>query len=806
MKSLKTYSLEPFSQVLSNINRLDFVRTHYGHKISMKMKTHTKNLLIGLLGIPFLLGTQSLSYAAEKKAATKPSAVAAGPSCLKEKAEFKQLYIELQKSLNYEGKDAYLDAKGALQLKPHAKDAAYEGKVFEEALFKEYQNSLRKVALMYQSAKFDDAAPADFKSNPALVDFIKAIDGNDGAKYISANNVNSVIDGLQKASVSKYPADSKFRINENDKYLLKKLLTHAQDRLCSIEKYQETGKRDRNFTAEELEKKKNAPLNQLILAVKDAKITKDSDIKLEDIVDEKTAINSAIAANINALSAWAKNNKGCIAAIKSAGTMNMVQSGIQACNYRKFVDALSDENVTNIESILHFINSNEKFLKGAQAKAETSMDELKLQAYVDRTFANLGNKINCTEIPNANKVGKRLFVRNLAYNDATNKFDTSKLSCKIKVAASKKGPASERVLTEQECNSKIELISDEFGRGLEVKQKNPKEAAITFSVKDNPECNDIVLVEEPVKPEPPRVTTEPLTDAICAARGEALPKKIVMILTTETTPPSCRAKFTDEICKKQGEAQKSPILLIAKEDASACIPDPASACKAEGKEFDTEKKECKPAGETEASCKEKKLEFDAEKKACKPAGETETSCKEKKLDFDAEKKECKPAGETEASCKEKKLDFDAEKKACKPAGETEASCKEKKLEFDAEKKECKPAGETEASCKEKKLDFDAEKKACKPKEEVAVEDPEAKKCEEKNAELRKANEGRPTEQWIIKDGKCIDSKYKAAKSKDTEFEDDEKPVRADNSKFQAPARFTPINIPTRQMYILPGMP
>lgn len=684
----------------------------------MKMKLHTNKLLIGLLGIPFLLGVQSYSYAADKKTPVKKS-VNVGPSCLKEKAEFKKLYIELQKSLNYEGKDSSLDANGNLQLKPHAAGAAYEGKVFEEALFKEYQNSLRKVALMYQAAKFDASAPEDFKSNPALVEFIKAIDDNDGSKYISTNNINSVIDGLQKASVSKYPDDSKFRINENDKYLLKKLLTHAQDRLCSIEKYQETGKRDRNFTAEELEKKKNAPLNQLILAVKDAKITKDSDIKLEDIVDEKTAINSAIAANINALSTWMKKNKDCLPSIKSAGSMNMVQAGIQTCNYRKFVDALSDNNVTNIESILHFINSNEKFLKGIQTKAETSMDELKLQAYVDRTFANLGNKVNCTQIPNANKVGKRLFVRNLPYNDVTNKFDTSKLSCKQKFPSGKKGPASERILTEQECHSKIEFISDELGRGLEVKQKNSKEALITFSVKDNPECNDIALIEEPVKPEPPAIPTEPLTDAICAARGQALPKKIVMILTNETTPASCRAKFTNEICKKLGEATNPPTFLVAKEDASECVPDPAiAACKAEGAT------------------------------AIPPVVKEFINGK------------CELVKKTKEECDKEGKDFDAEKLNC--------------------------------------ID--------KKKAETEVEDPEKKKCDEKNAALTSEADGRPIFQWVIKDGKCIDSKYKALPSKDTHFEEKEKPVPADNSKFQAPPRFTPINIPTRQMYILPGMP
>ena len=68
--------------------------------------------------------------------------------------DFKSLYIKLQNELNYEGKDAYLDKKYQVRLKPHGKDAAYPGREFESALFGEYQNSLRKIGKLYQSAKF----------------------------------------------------------------------------------------------------------------------------------------------------------------------------------------------------------------------------------------------------------------------------------------------------------------------------------------------------------------------------------------------------------------------------------------------------------------------------------------------------------------------------------------------------------------------------------------------------------------------------------------------------------------------------
>ncbi|MBC7714986.1 MAG: hypothetical protein H7177_16690 [Rhizobacter sp.] len=764
----------------------------------MKMKSTTLKFLTALLGIPFLIATQSSSMAAEKKHAHAATPAITGPSCAKEKADFKKLYIELQKSLNYEGKDAYLDSKGAVALKAHTGNE-YEGKVFEEALFKEYQNSLRKVALMYQAAKFDSSAPAEFKSNPELVNFIQAIDGNDGAKYISSNNVNSVIDGLQKASIAKYPPDSKFRINDNDKYLLKKLLTHAQDRLCSIEKFQETGKRDKNFTAEELEKKKNAPLNQLILAVKDAKITKDSDIKLEPIVDEKVAINSAIAANINALTEWMKKNKSCLPVIKSTGFMNSIQAGIQQCNYRKFVDALSDENVTNIESILHFINSNEKFLKGSQAKAETAMDELKLQAYVDRTFANLGNKINCTEITNSSKDGKRLFVRNLPYNDATNKFDTSKISCKIKTKVTKKTPiATEKVLTEQECSQKIELISDELGRGLEVKQKNPNEAIVSFSIKDNPDCTDIDLIPsltEAVKPD--------MTPAMCKKEGEAQTPKKDLIPSTDKKSCVDNAVKTDEICKAEGLKEVPTRDLIADKDGKTCILvivilKTEVICKAEGEALQPPK--TLVPSDDKKSCIEKSV--DKTDVICKAEGESQKP--PKTLVPSDDKKSCieKSVDKTDVICKAegesqkppKALVPSDDKKSCieKSTDKTDQMCTD---EGNAKNpKQVLVPGDDKKSCVEKKKEEDK-------KEENCLEQ-NAKKAKELG---RDENDPLLTDFEMVK-GVCVDKKDKGgSRARDTVKEEPEVKAKVEQP-YSVPARFVPIQIPTRQMYILPGMP
>jgi hypothetical protein len=656
------------------------------------------------------------------------------------------LYIELQKSLNYEGKDAYLDAKKHVALKAHIGNV-YEGIVFEEALFKEYQNTLKKVALMYQAAKFDAAAPAEFLGNPTLVNFIKAIDGSNDSNYITTNNVNNVIDGLQQASVAKYPADSKLRLNDNDKYLLKKLLTHAQDRLCSIEHYQKTGKSDHNFSASHLEQVKNAPLNQLIFAIKDAQLTKDSDITLSPIVDEKVAINSAIAANINALTEWAKKNKSCIPAIKTLGFMNSIQAGIQQCNYRKFVDALDDQNSTNIESILHFINSNEKFLKGIQTKAETALDEFKLQSYVDSALSHLSDKINCTEISNSTKTEKQLFVRNLPYSKQTNKFDTSKILCKIKIKATKFAPASETTLSEQECSSKIDLISDELGRGLEVrakeeveqkdkKKKNKKkEDPISFSIIDNPDCQDIdlskaaeeVKLAEEVKP---AEDLKPVEDV--KPNKESKSSKVVIIVFD----------FTPGNCKKEGEKNKTPTPMTSNKEKTACIPRLTDA-------------DCKKLGEN------------------KIPNEDGNECIDKTT-------EVKPA-----------LDCSKEGKNKIPSPTDPTKCIDKLTE--KTKDECEAIGK----------DLSENKLSCIDKKESDAE----KECREKNIAL-KTDEADPTPtDWKVKDGKCINTKDKGdSKFKDSPTEEPEIAAPREEKPFTAPPRFVPIQIPTRQMYILPGMP
>ncbi|MBC7430031.1 MAG: hypothetical protein H7336_15560 [Bacteriovorax sp.] len=704
----------------------------------MKMKSPINLLIISIIGIQFLFSSSFLN-AAEKKSKAPPtivfgSGLKGDTSCLQtKKNEFKTLYLKLQQSLNYEGKDIEItnDKTGAFKLVPH-KGEEYEGRIFEKKLFQEYQNSLRKVGLLYQAAKNDAASnSAEFNSNKELIDFMKAIDSGNDSKYIATTNIETVIKQLRKASEVKYAQDSKDPkdhkskvINENDEYLLTKLLTHAQDRLCSIREYTKTKKGTRFFSAEEMEKKKNAPLNQLLLAVKDANLNKDSEI---NIVDTDVAINSAIQESINALTKWMSDNKSCKAAISSIAFMNSIQIGIQSCNYNEFINSLvitPDKATTDIERILHFINSNEKFLKKAAPKAETDLDEFKLQAFVDRTFSNNGTKIHCTEVVNSNKDGKRLFVRNLPYLDEKSKFDTSKIACKVKVAASKKVPASERTLTEQECAARIDLISDDLGRGIEVKQKNLKEAPISFSIRDNPECADVSLITPqaetpPLKPETPQIPAV-WTMESCKILGNS--KSISMILDTSVTPNTCIPEYDNAKCEKKGIDEKSPVKLIAKKDASGCEP---------------------LTSETDETCSTKGLLDTPPVAKILVNGKCELPAKKKK-------EECEKDGKDLAS--------------------DELSCIEKK-------KEDKKEEESEAD----------------------------KECKVNNIK-RAEDKGGIVTDWKVKDGKCIDTKAdKSGKKKIGEKDEQEVKVRPEQP-FEVPGRFVPIQIPTRQMYVLPGMP
>ncbi len=761
---------------------------------------------------------------------TMPSFAA---DCLKEKAEFKKLYIELQQKLNYEGKDSYLDKNGNLLLKEHTPKTPYGGVVFEQALYKEYQNALRKVAKVYQSNLNGSSPDSEINTNPDLVNFFKSIEGKESAT--SNLKIDQIVKELQK--ISQKSSDKKFAINENDAYLLKKLLTHSQDRMFSVDSYEKTGKGTKLFSADYLEKVKNAPLNRLIQSLKDSKITKDSIIEL---VDTDKAINSAILENLNNLTNWMKKNEKCR---KSISNPNYIQLNIQNVNYQYFLNCLqnlsnsplSDGNAKNLEAILHFINANEKLLNKPQAKAETSLDELKLEAYIDQTFANMGKKIACSEVASVDKKSKKIFVRNLPWDEATNKFKTDSIVCKIQNKEIKN------------CAEKIELVSDELGRGVEIRQKDKKAALISFSIKGNTDCQNIdigtppepvnpVTPVTPVTPVIPDVPTKPLEGkALCDKQIDQNRPNILFRWDADSSKPNggictslkdecekdskklfnntgeCVDKTPVEdqaFCEAKNEKDKPVIFKwdvdSSKPNGGICVNKKEVCEKEETKEFN-DKGECvekKPA-EDKTTCeakneKDKPIIFKWDVDITKPNGGI---CVDKKAECEKDtKKEFNDKGE----CVEKKPTED--KTACEAKNE-----KDKPVLFKWDIDTTKPNGgicvDKKAECeKDTKKEFN-DKGECVLKTEK--KDPE-QACIKKNddwiKEQTKDGEA-PSNRYEWSDDKkqCVDLNKKPGSKDSDEEEGPPAPSASTEPNLPVPKRFTPVQIPTRQMFILPGM-
>lgn len=717
---------------------------------------------------------------------------------------FKEVYIALQQKLNYEGKDAYLDKNHQVQLKAHQKDAPYGGKEFEEALFLEYQNSMRKVGKLFQNAKFE--GDDNFKSNPLLVNFMAAIDDkkSDSSEFIEKTKVKEVLKALEEASIKKFGngPDKKFVLNAGDKYLLEKLLTHAQDRICSITTFEETGKGTKLFKADYLQKVKNAPLNRLVNTIKASTIDKDSKIELKEtsaltasLIDPTLATKSAVAENLQQLSDWVKKVKSrgdkCLQAIKSKNFTNSIQAHIQSCNFGRMIDTLSEDNYNNLESVLHYINANERLLNNPQAKAETNIDELKLEGFIGKTFDNLGKEIRCTQIEASNNADKKIFIRNLPYNEQTNQFDTSGILCKVKG----------RAQTAEQCKKQYSLVSDSLGRGLEIKPRTAN-SGVVFSIKENPNCTDMAFPNKPEKPAtPPKTQEDCNNEAKEKSEGGKLPV-IILILNTEknTCEPSAPEKkfnWSQEKCdakaKADAEADKKPVIpVVYDQTADLCVQSPLKP------DLTLTQEMCNERAQTATEGGKNKLiplELNAEKTECvakEDAGaDAETATDDSimtKEKCDQQSKDSTENGKLPAQ----NFVFNEKDKSCSVAKLTQADC-DAKAKSTAEK--------------EKKsiiaLILNAEKNTCdvkdaaEPEKESAKTSDEEKKCIEKSV----APEFRYS--W---DGKTCVDRYPAKKEEEEKAEEEKAVSTAPTGSKQAPARFVPINIPGRQMYVLPGMP
>lgn len=334
--------------------------------------------------------------------------------------QFKNLYIRLQQELNYEGKDAVYNTKNnsltlkAHDLKGHNLEESYGGKVYEKILHKQYTNALRKVALLYRHTK---AGPTETSAyDNEVVKFFQSID-DEKQKYPMEDFkkfetlVNSLKDSSQKTNL-----DEKSKINAQDAYLLKKLLIHAYDTICRTQAYN-TGKK---LSANDRAKAKNSidsALTMMTQSFKDnIKAINESDKKKNQSASEiieasltarEETVNSAIKDNLKDLKKWLNaQTPSCQKEILNLRNFN----NIQPCNYKKFIESIMvvDENeFKDYESILHFINANQKH-GSITPVAETGLSkdfaaQLYLKYCGDPGTYKLSKTNECICLPNAVK-------------------------------------------------------------------------------------------------------------------------------------------------------------------------------------------------------------------------------------------------------------------------------------------------------------------------------------------------------------------------------------------------------------------
>lgn len=815
------------------------------------------------------------------------SVAASNKSCESLKSDFATIYTTLQQSLNYEGKDAvYIKGRGLL-LKKH-EGGEYQGKLFEDMLFSQYQNSLKKVgALLIQNGKLANSSDS-YKEND-IIGFFKSIDPNfDLTKY---PDIDSLVNKLaqKSADIFKSDADRNKIINNEDKYLLAKLLIHTRDRICTVEKAKlKKGKVDQKITDIA-----NSPLNRMVQALKNANIkgnesiediknnndilgakTKVNTIKLNAngdlesvIIEDNKAIKSAVLDNLHAFEKWMNAHKSCLSFFKQSNG-RFIQ-GVQSCNFQKFMDSISNENngISDFEKILHFINANQK----SKLKAETNLDNLKLENYID-------SAIKTSLVPNCEKIGTSVFARNLKYNGKA--FDPSENNFKC----SKNG-------SNVDCSKAIELVSDEYGRGIQIK---PKANNIKFTI-PNSNCNDELANYAEVPPIPDNsVSNGSTSDETSPRASDESCKKIDKIFDSKTN--KCRdlnpaenvalKSEKDENCAKEDkiyDSQKNICRSPNESELNRLLILRQNICKKENKIYDEQNKTCKknedesvltpPNGSRDQApfvngderirtdgqelnrnqsdevkkCEKQSQRFDNTTKKCRAYTDEELKQELPKLKinclnqgklFDEAKKECREMTADELkinlpilkqNCLEQNKFYDELKKECRLLSNEEMvenlpflkqNCLKQNKVFDEIKKECRDMTADEkqteakkADCLKENKDYNEASKSCKDKASTSLSKVE-EECKKKNEEVSEANNGRPSTDWIIEKGQCINKKDKKDGKSGGSGKDGDNPkdsfqdfLNSLGSQTGQPApRFQPTNIPTRQMYILPGMP
>ncbi len=619
-------------------------------------------------------------------------------SCsLSEIENFKIEYYKLQNALVYEGKKVdYKDGKlaGSNDL---TDDNNSPGKILEKALYRQYQNALTKVKNIYTFLNDGKAnlevSHKKIKENPDIVRFFMSI-APDSSTLGQNINLEVVLENLSKVNL---PGSE---LTKEDLYLLRKLLIHSQDRICTLEMYNSRTNKSNSSKTQYLEQLNKAPLNKMIDSLKKINPT----VELQNAYED-SAIFAAVQESLNKLKSIIDSNKSCAALLKT-GSAKILNEEVQSCNLNHFIDSLSSPGFNQIEAILHFINANQK----------TTFAKSSLNGITDQ-FIN-DSIPTCFIDPNT----KSIYIQNLPFKAGDKKkINEANFTCTI----------ANKLAQGQAC---VQALNFEFvdERGFRVSSKvisGSTDKISNFSIKNSASsCSNLAIESLPSN-------NSSLTDS----KNENVQPPI--------TIPSLKTCSKDT-CESL-EIKDSSINWV-KDDSSgkfSCFM-------------------------TRLSDKQKTL-------ICSEKTETIPPLDENNESLESCAKQNKILNPVDKKCVDKVTD----QKPNQEFVETEASCSKK----------------TETP------KFDPKTKKC-VKDLAAKKEDEAS-CNEKNEKwMKDENDGAFAKKWNWENGKCIDKMSTKPEQEKTENTEEKPEASQSSNQKSAPPRFQPISIPTRQIYILPGMP
>ncbi|MBY0414423.1 MAG: hypothetical protein K2Q18_09665, partial [Bdellovibrionales bacterium] len=385
----------------------------------------------------------------------------------------------------------------------------------------------------------------------------------------------------------------------------------------------------------------------------------------------------------------------------------------------------------------------------------------------------------CAEIVNSKTGDKKRFIRNLPFDKKTGIHDRSSIVC----------TANKKTLSPAECSNQYELISDEFGRGLELRSKktNYKNVAITVT-KDGANCTDLSLDTGPEVP----------GDTGSKPYCETITKKAGYIYIENKTAKKC-----DETACKDHKPDGFP--FVWNDNKKSCVP---TQCKKSDQPgisiiIDVETFLCVPKKCEEIVIDGKKQKWDDTKKECVPDDKKadvildrpgcESQIKEDTIFiYDEITKVC-----SETACGNYKIDgfpykWNKELKKCVPTGCRKSTIKEYEVIIDPKTFQC-----SEVKCEDKPAStgkkFTWKDEKCieidlKPRGEASED---AKKCEEKQKAWQKETGQRGTK-WAWDGKTCVDKKP-SPKDDDEEGNAQTGEAPPQFQYKQPPGRFQPID-------------